>query len=219
VKGEKYQEKILAFLSQQSQPTDIEKVKTSCKIGNWNTAKAHCLQLLAQGKIQGQKTSKGWVFWIQQQKTELKPWEEAVATFEDLQTTDENVTLKLSTKKEIIISYPKNSKEAETITQTLTNIPKGTKIAILATDIPEKPLLVRIFNKYSCKNTLRNIPKNNHEKPRNLTEETRSKNDPKFEQKKQVPKIYPDHPGSRSLIGTFSLFGALTLKIGIFRLV
>jgi agmatine/peptidylarginine deiminase len=132
----------------------------------------------------------------------LKPWDEVVATFDGLQTTDENVTLKLSIKKEIILSYPKSDKEAETIINTLGNMVRGTKIAILATDIPEKPLLVRILNEYSCNNTLRDIQKTNYEKPRILTSETQFKKDRKFEQKKQVPINYPDQTILQTLKNT-----------------
>jgi predicted CopG family antitoxin len=147
----------------------------------------------------------------------LNPWNEVCATYNDLTIDENNLILTLTTTpKHMKLTFPKDSPEANIITKTLQNIPKGTKIALLATDIPEKPLLVRIFNNYPCKNTLKNIPKNNHEKPQKLTEETQSKNDPKFERKKQVPQIYPDPVWSGSLIGAFSLFGAFVLKLGIF---
>ncbi|MGB9779021.1 MAG: hypothetical protein ACPLW8_06400 [Candidatus Bathyarchaeales archaeon] len=58
-----YKEKIYDFLSKTQKPTDIEKIRKECKIGNWNTALKHCLELLIEGKIKGQKTSKSWVFW------------------------------------------------------------------------------------------------------------------------------------------------------------
>lgn len=58
-----YKEKIYDFLSKTQKPTDIEKIRKECKIGNWNTALKHCLELLLEGKIKGQKTSKSWVFW------------------------------------------------------------------------------------------------------------------------------------------------------------
>ena len=58
-----YKEKIYDFLSKTKEPTDIEKIRKECKIGNWNTALKHCLELLIEGKIKGQKTSKSWVFW------------------------------------------------------------------------------------------------------------------------------------------------------------
>ena len=58
-----YEEKILNFLSNTTEPTDVEKIRKACRIGNWNTALKHCLELLIQGRILGQKTSKGWIFW------------------------------------------------------------------------------------------------------------------------------------------------------------
>ena len=59
-----YKTKILNFLRDSNQPVDVEKTRVACGIGNWNTALKHCLELLLQGRIKGQKTSKGWVFWI-----------------------------------------------------------------------------------------------------------------------------------------------------------
>jgi len=58
-----YEEKISLFLSKATEPVDVEKIRISCGIGNWNTALKHCLELLIQGRIKGQKTSKGWIFW------------------------------------------------------------------------------------------------------------------------------------------------------------
>lgn len=51
------------FVSEASEPVYVEKIRTCCGIGNWNTALKHCLELLIQGRIKGQKTSKGWIFW------------------------------------------------------------------------------------------------------------------------------------------------------------
>jgi hypothetical protein len=58
-----YKEKIYDFLSKNKKPIDIEKIRKACRIGNWNTTLKHCLELLLEGKIKGQKTSKSWVFW------------------------------------------------------------------------------------------------------------------------------------------------------------
>jgi len=41
-----------------------KKIRLSCKIGNWQTALKHCLELLLQEKIAGQRTSRGWIFWV-----------------------------------------------------------------------------------------------------------------------------------------------------------
>jgi len=58
-----YEEKILSFLNEATEPVDVEKIRISCGIGNWNTALKHCLELLIQGRILGQKTSKSWIFY------------------------------------------------------------------------------------------------------------------------------------------------------------
>ena len=143
--------KILTFLSEVSDPVDVEKIRTSCGIGNWNTALKHCLELLIQGKIKGQKTSRGWVFWTHQE-TQLEPWQEAIGTYEGLQINDEKITLTISTHRNITLTFPSDTPEAETLTQALKETPKGTKIALLATDNPQKPLIIKTFNETTVAN-------------------------------------------------------------------
>lgn len=58
-----YDQKIVQTLEKTAQPLDIEKIRIAAGIGNWNTALKHCLELMLNGKIDGQKTSKSWVFW------------------------------------------------------------------------------------------------------------------------------------------------------------
>jgi hypothetical protein len=58
-----YETDILRFLGSSSQPKDVEKIRVACKIGNWEVALRHCLELLFDKRIQGTKTSKSWVFW------------------------------------------------------------------------------------------------------------------------------------------------------------
>jgi len=58
----KYKEAILQLLTVAEQPLDVEKIRVGCAIGNWQTALKHCLELLYDGKIQGIKTSKSWIF-------------------------------------------------------------------------------------------------------------------------------------------------------------
>jgi len=58
-----YQEKILHIVQEAKEPIDPENVRVLAKIGNWQTALKHLLQLMIEGKIEGQKTSKSWVFW------------------------------------------------------------------------------------------------------------------------------------------------------------
>jgi hypothetical protein len=68
-----YQEKIIEMLKKANQPMDIEKIRVDVGIGNWNTALKHCLELLIAKKIKGQKTSKSWIFWVENsQKQEIR---------------------------------------------------------------------------------------------------------------------------------------------------
>ncbi len=151
-----YEEKILTFLTQTPEPVDVEKIRTACGIGNWNTALTHCLDLLVQEKIQGQKTSKGWIFWTHRE-TPLEPWQEAKGNLQDVKISEDKVTVSLiRTVRSFAIAFPKDSREAQTLIQALKDIPKGTKIALLKTDIPEKPLVIRtltdttVADKGSC---------------------------------------------------------------------
>lgn len=138
-----YREKISAFLVEASEPVDVEKIRKSCGIGNWNTAMKHCLELVIDGKIMGQKTSKGWIFWTYQE-TRLRPWEEAIGTYETLEVTEDKIALTVSrTSRDMKLTFPKDSPEAETLIKTLQNTPPGTKIAILKTENPQKPLIIR----------------------------------------------------------------------------
>jgi len=61
--SEKYNQRIVELLKNADEPMDAEKIRVSCEIGNWNTAMKHCLELLVDGRINGQRTSKGWIFW------------------------------------------------------------------------------------------------------------------------------------------------------------
>jgi len=66
---EEYKTSILKILSNATEPLDVENVRAKAKIGNWNTAMHHLLELLIQSKIYGQKTSHGWIFWIEKNGT------------------------------------------------------------------------------------------------------------------------------------------------------
>jgi len=141
-----YQERIINFLNETTGPVDVEKIRRNCGIANWNTALKHCLELLIQNKIKGEETSKGWLFWIHQPKY-LQPWEEATGNFADLKIEEDNIIVVLTTQKTLHITFPSNTPEAQTILQTLKNTPKGKKIAILRTDIPEKPILIQYLER------------------------------------------------------------------------
>jgi len=58
-----YKEEIRYVLEKSSRPMDVEKIRVACRIGNWQTALKHCLELLWDEKIHGVKTSKSWIFW------------------------------------------------------------------------------------------------------------------------------------------------------------
>jgi hypothetical protein len=58
-----YRRAILRQLAAASQPLDVERIRVKSNIANWQTALKHCLELLHEGKIQGIKTSKSWIFW------------------------------------------------------------------------------------------------------------------------------------------------------------
>jgi len=147
-----YKKKILAFLDEATQPADIEKIRTACGIGNWNTALKHCLELYSQGSIQGQKTTRGWVFWSYEE-THLAPWQEAIGVLDRIETSETQriAFLTCTYKKQLAIPLQKNQPETQKLQKLL-----GQKIAILKTDIPDKPLIIRTFtaspvaeNKYS----------------------------------------------------------------------
>jgi hypothetical protein len=55
------------MLQKTEQPTDTEKMRLAIGIGNWNAAMKHCLELMLDGKINGQRTPKGWIFWPKQE--------------------------------------------------------------------------------------------------------------------------------------------------------
>ena len=63
-----YKQKITETLENATEPLDIEKIRIAVGIGNWNTALKHCLELLITNEIQGIKTSKSWIFWIEKKE-------------------------------------------------------------------------------------------------------------------------------------------------------
>lgn len=135
-----YKERILKCLNQSPAPVDVEKIRKSCKIANWNTTLKHCLELVFEGNIKGQTTSKGWVFWAHQE-TSLEPWQEAVGTLDKLETS-ETQTIALLTcnyEKQLAIALPKDQRETEELNTLI-----GRKISILKTDNPQKPIIIKV---------------------------------------------------------------------------
>lgn len=62
-----YDEKIIDVLKVAKLPLDTEKIRNETGISHWNTALKHCLELVIANKIQGLKTSKSWVFWVEKE--------------------------------------------------------------------------------------------------------------------------------------------------------
>ena len=137
-----YKKKILAYLDEATQPADVEKIRTASGIGNWNTALKHCLELYFQGSIQGQRTTKGWVFWSYEE-THLAPWQEALGTLGRIEESETQTIafLTCTYERQIAIPLPKNQPETQKLQELL-----GQKIAILKTDNPDKPIIIRTLN-------------------------------------------------------------------------
>jgi hypothetical protein len=137
-----YKERILAFLNEATQPADIEKIRVACKIGNWNTALKHCLELYSQGSLQGQKTTRGWVFWTHEE-THLNTWDEVVGRLDKVEESETQIVAFLTCiyKKQAAVALPKDQGKTEELNKLI-----GTIIGILRTDNPEKPLVIRSFN-------------------------------------------------------------------------
>jgi hypothetical protein len=59
-----YKEKVLKAVRNSQIPIDTENVRVKAGIKSWVTSKSVLLELLCEGKICGQKTTKSWIFWI-----------------------------------------------------------------------------------------------------------------------------------------------------------
>ncbi len=68
-----YKTAILKFLAKSAQPVDVENIRVACKIGNWETAVRHCLELYYEARIRGIKSSKSWIFWAVSPKQHKHP--------------------------------------------------------------------------------------------------------------------------------------------------
>jgi len=60
-----YREKIRDVLAASSMPMDVENVRNRSGLKNWESTKALLLELVLQGTIMGEKTTKGWIFWVE----------------------------------------------------------------------------------------------------------------------------------------------------------
>jgi len=85
----------------------------------------------------------------------LNPWDEASAIYKSLEICEDTLILTLTTTpKDLRITYARDSIEANILTEALKDTPKGTKIAILKTDIPEKPIIVKSLTKPQSRSIL-----------------------------------------------------------------
>jgi len=57
------QQKILEVLENSLIPMDVENVRAKADLKNWESTKAILLEMVLQGSISGQKTTKSWVYW------------------------------------------------------------------------------------------------------------------------------------------------------------
>jgi hypothetical protein len=78
-----------------------------------------------------------------QKELHLQPWQEIVGTLKEIKTNEETTTaiVMCTQNTDHVIIYPNQTKEAEVL-QTLKNL-QGQKVAILRTDLPDKPILIR----------------------------------------------------------------------------
>jgi hypothetical protein len=59
-----YKEKVFKAVKNSPIPIDTENVRVKAGIKSWVTGKTTLLELLCEGKICGQKTTKSWIFWV-----------------------------------------------------------------------------------------------------------------------------------------------------------
>jgi hypothetical protein len=76
----------------------------------------------------------------------LHPWEEFVGIFKRVEITefDHAVIFEFPKPKDIKVLFSQDSEEARILTELLTPELIGKKIGILRTDIPEKPIVMRL---------------------------------------------------------------------------
>jgi hypothetical protein len=64
-------DRILHVLSGASIPMDVENVRVRSGLKNWESTKALLLELVVEGMISGQKTTKSWVFWVDHSESRM----------------------------------------------------------------------------------------------------------------------------------------------------
>jgi len=64
-------DRILHVLSGATIPMDVENVRIKSGLKNWESTKALLLELVVEGIISVQKTTKSWVFWVDYRDTRM----------------------------------------------------------------------------------------------------------------------------------------------------
>ena len=75
----------------------------------------------------------------------IKPWKEITGKLNDFSSDEYGVSLKVGDQ---VIIFDRDSREAACITEFLDEDFRGKYIAILKTDIPEKPVIIRLVYCY-----------------------------------------------------------------------
>lgn len=58
------QQRIMEVLEEAVMPMDVENIRVRAGLKNWESTKAILLEMVLQGTIIGQKTTKSWIFWV-----------------------------------------------------------------------------------------------------------------------------------------------------------
>lgn len=59
-----HHQKIVEVLADAKMPMDVENVRLQSGLKNWESTKSILLEMVLLGNIAGQKTTKGWIFWL-----------------------------------------------------------------------------------------------------------------------------------------------------------
>jgi hypothetical protein len=59
-----HQQRIIEVLEEALMPMDVENIRLRAGLKNWESTKAILLEMVLQGMIIGQKTTKSWIFWV-----------------------------------------------------------------------------------------------------------------------------------------------------------
>jgi len=79
---------------------------------------------------------------MKQPNTTLQSWEEIVGRYQGTERNDSHIIVHLEELSPL--SFPLGSSEASILEEELEDVESGTKVGILRSDMPEKPLLVRV---------------------------------------------------------------------------